>query len=388
MKRIICVCLMLWMMLTWGGAEMEATVQVDITPELWKSLSIISYQELRLYPSGYCDGGAYELFYAVDDGYQYCICENDRIISWHTLDHPYIKKNGAAVQQVIAQDNQFYLSVLDHEIGKSYLAVQIPGEAEPTYGEILDIEIKKMAMGMDACYAVATANGKPVIVCLSKTGKLLWRKDVESSAYAFQTCWMSENVLYTVGSANGSGRICISAWDQQGNLMQMEEFVFENAPYQQQGARYDIYQAMMTDDEIILAGQLLYKTGDACAFCARFRHDMQLVEARFYEKWGRIQSFVFDRDEMLMLTYPCEGEELSGYFHCLLSYDEKIMIPLERKQHGTNTLMMGMNAENQIYLFGRSWPEGCLHMDSAFVGLLDWKNFFLEPDSSIKWNGE
>lgn len=372
-------------------AQASEEMYIDIEPVLFETLTLFPYEELQLIPDGFCQSGEDLCFYGWNgDDCSYCFLKNNQVISRHSLKHPKHPDGAPGVLQVVAEDNRFYLAVLDWVTGESYLAVHPLGEDEPLYGEIIDAEIHVMAVGADACFCAGYGNGSHFIASFSKEGDLLWLREVKSTGFDFQACWMDGDVFCTLACSSYQAVMRISKWDRYGNLIQQENFAFEDAPYTQTSAKYVVYQATMTDSEIIVAGHIQNHTEGSCAFCFRFNHELQLTEAKFYDRWGGIKSFAFAGDELFLLACPKEDNkfskpsELCTYSHYLVSYDDRIMIPLERIQQETQTLTKTLaietNDENQMFLFGTVWPADQLHHDSAFIGILNWKNFFLKPD--------
>lgn len=391
MKRLLSLLLSLIGLMASGSAETHEETYIDIEPVLFESLTLFPYEELQLIPDGFCQSDETLCFYGWnDDDCRYCFLKNNQVISRHQLKHPKRPDGAPGILQLFAEDDRFYMAVLDWVTGESYLAIHPIGEDEPIYGEIIDAEIHVMAVGADACFCAGYGNGSHFIASFSKEGDLLWLKEVKSTGFDFQACWMDGDVFCTLACSSYQAIMRISKWDCHGNLIQQENFAFKDAPYTQTSAKYVVYQAAMADREIIVAGHIQSHTDESCAFCFRFNHALQLTEAKFYDRWDGIKHFVFDGDELFLLACPkkensfSNPSELRTYAHYLVSYDGSIMIPLERShqeaQTLTKTLAIGTNDENQMYLFGSVWPSSQLHHDSTFIGILNWKNFFPKPD--------
>lgn len=372
-KSFIITSIFLLLFVSSGMAENYEIPDLDMNPEYLSSLDIISSDDLNIDPQGLCCGDGCFCIWSYSS---YCIItkKNNKCMHY-SIEHPYIKKDTAFIQQACFSGSSFYLLVTDIETTKSYIVKHSIDDHVQKYSELINCQLTSFVVDHNDCFCTGVKTQKsktiPVITRISSDGTITWIKEPDLSGFLFETCLLWNNNLFTVCHDLYNARLKALKWDKNGEILLTSDFVFKNSPLQYEFSRYDIYHTSVVDNCLIFAGQEVSNTDATCAYSVRIDEMLNLIDISFYSDWSRIQDFFsYNEGHILFLCYS-DNSLLYPNNHYLVTDDESLIIPLEPRFSGTTTLSFCKQNDNTLYIFGTIIEDDSLQTKSAFIAHIE-----------------
>lgn len=357
MKRIICVCLMLWMMLTWGGAETEEGS--------WKK--IFSNDDLPGTMQGICFGSDVACVYS-SEGYL-LLDENGNIRTQYVIDHPQIREDASFVMDAVYQDDMLWMMIFDFSVEKSYIIKQ-EGFAEPQYGMLMEKSVTACAVVEDGiCLAGLNENLMPWCACMGRDGEMVWERHQETRAFDYQGCVSVGEKIYIVGDVYGKPMLCLMVMDKDGEFLESKRISMPNALMLEGISDLHVFDIYADSDEIVLVGEQLSQNA-AHGFCLILNKNLEIVDGRDYEEYKRIAKVV-KQNEQYMLFATGYNRKRQMQTRTLISMDDSVVKPIYANDAMSLALGMQLGFHEKLYIYGNIYQTKTPAESLKFVEIIE-----------------
>ena len=294
------------------------------------------YSELQDSVSGVVFGDEFTCVYTSED---YILLDKQwKVVLYHKLKHPKIRKNAPYINQMIYQDNCFYFLVFDDLAEKSYIVVQ-EDVGKPKYGE-LQGGVRSFGLIDGDYFVIETIDESEYCYGrYTKTGKCVWKKTVETGDYYIDQVVTADDKIYVVAHNQKNAIVQVTVLSHDGRFLMQRGCPIGEA-MTGDSTHIEIRTVKATADSIVVIGNYISNINDdgkKNMVIVQTAKDLKAMDARISNTYRSAYAATTREEQTYILA------ETDAYALYIINMDETVNVLFSERWEAMSAIAQADN---------------------------------------------